>query len=48
MNKINYKDLSENKAQQTNENMYDICDGAYYKSITEKENSLKNREAFTF
>ena len=48
MNKINFKDLSENKPHQTNEDMYDICDGAYYKSILERENSLKNREAFTF
>jgi hypothetical protein len=45
MNKINYKDFSENKPHQTNGDMYDICDGAYYKSILEIENSLKNREA---
>ena len=42
MNKINYKDFSENKPHQTNGDMYDICDGAYYKSILEIENSLKN------
>jgi len=37
MNKINFKEISENKSSCSNGELNDICDGAYYKFLLESD-----------